>query len=72
MAKGEKRNMAFTYGLGKMAATSADPGKTQLGLTSGGSFQPNGVFTVTAYIKGAAEGQKIKLDLPSGFALRGQ
>src|SRR5262249_5034651 len=69
-----KRHMAFTYGLGKMPAgtpTGADKGKTQLALTSGGSFQPGGVFTVTAYVKGAQVGQKVKLALPGGLAFAG-
>jgi hypothetical protein len=67
------RHMAFTYGLGKMAAspTGGGSGKTQLALTSGGSFQPNGVFTVTAYVKGGKEGQKVKLQLPDGLAFAG-
>ena len=68
------RNMAFTYGLGKMAASptgGGGPGKTQLALTSGGSFQPGGVFTVTAYVKGGKEGQKVKLSLPSGLSFVG-
>jgi hypothetical protein len=70
MAPKEVRYMAFTYGLGKMSPSSGDSGsKTQLALTTGGSFQPGGVFTVTAYVKGAEEGQKIKLDLPSGLTL---
>jgi hypothetical protein len=69
-----KRHMAFTYGLGKMAAatpTGPDRGKTQLALTAGGSFQPGGVFTVTAYVKGAQVGQKVKLALPGGLAFTG-
>jgi hypothetical protein len=76
MPKGEKRHMAFTYGLGKMAAAPPDGsgpgpgmGKTGLGLTSGGKFAPGGVFTVTAYVKGAKDGQTVKLDVPSGLAL---
>jgi hypothetical protein len=71
MAKGTTRNMAFTYGLGKMAATDtgSGTGKTQLALTSGGSFQPNGEFTVTAYVKGGTGGEKVKLDLPEGLSL---
>jgi hypothetical protein len=73
MPPGTKRNMAFTYGLGKMAAspTGGGSGKTQLALTSGGSFQPGGVFTVTAYVKGAQEGQKVKLSLQSGLSFAG-
>ena len=67
--KGEVRNMAFTYGLGKMAASisgeCSEQGRKLFALTAGGSFLPGGVFTVTAYVKGAAEaGQKIKVELP--------
>ena len=67
MAPKEVRYMAFTYGLGKMSATEGGTGKTQLAVTSGGSFQPGGLFTVTGYVKGAEPGQKISLDLPGGF-----
>ena len=71
MAPNQTRYMAFTYGLGKMATTTPTEGtgKTQLALTTGGSFRPGGEFTVTSYVKGGAEGQKITLDLPPGLSL---
>jgi hypothetical protein len=71
MAPKEVRYMAFTYGLGKMAATQPSGGvdKTQLALTTGGAFRPGREFTVTSYVKGALEGQKITLELPSGLSL---
>ncbi len=65
---GEKREMAFTYGLGKIAVDAA-AGKQQIGLTAGGAFRPGGVFTVTAYLKNAQEGQKVSIDLPEGLSL---
>jgi hypothetical protein len=71
MAPKEVRYMAFTYGLGKMAATAASEGadKTQLALMTGGSSRPGGEFTVTSYVKGGTEGQKITLELPRGLSL---
>jgi hypothetical protein len=65
MAAGERRDMAFTYGLGTISVSGESP----LGLTAGGSFRPGGVFTVTAYVKGPQEGQKVKLALPDGLSL---
>jgi hypothetical protein len=65
MGRGERRQMAFTYGLGTISVGGADT----LGLTAGGSFRPGGVFTVTAYVKGPLEKQKVKLALPAGLAL---
>jgi hypothetical protein len=67
MAPGEKREMAFTYGLGKIAVE----GSSNLGLTAGGAFRPGGVFTVTAYVKDPQEGQTVKLDLPRGLSFAG-
>jgi hypothetical protein len=65
MAPESKRAMAFTYGLGKVASTDAG----ELGLTLGGSFRPGRAFTVTAYVKNAKPGQKVKLILPVGLSL---
>ncbi len=65
MEPGTRRAMAFTYGLGRISSSS--DGK--LGITVGGSFQPGGVFTVTAYVKDPVPGQKIKLSLPRGLSL---
>jgi hypothetical protein len=70
MAPREVRYMAFTYGLGKMSASPIESSnKTQVGLTTGGAFRPGGEFTVTGYVKGAKEGQKIKIDLPPQLKL---
>jgi hypothetical protein len=64
MAPGERRALAFTYGLGRIAS-----GGGELGLTAGGSFQPGKVFTVVAFVKDSQEGQKVKLLLPKGLSL---
>jgi hypothetical protein len=64
MNPGEVRELGFTYGL-----NSVSSGDGQIGLSVGGSFKPDGEFTVTAYIKDSKPGQKVKLDLPSGLAL---
>ena len=64
MDPGERRAMAFTYGLGRIASGGGD-----LGLTVGGAFQAGKVFTVTAYVKNPHEGQNVKLALPRGLSL---
>jgi hypothetical protein len=65
---GERREMAFTYGLNTIS--SLESGNTSLSLTAGGSFRPNGVFTLTANVTKATNGQKVKLEtLPSGLVL---
>jgi hypothetical protein len=65
MNPGERREMAFTYGLNAVSSSSGG----QLGLTTGGSFKPGGEFTVTAYVKNPQEGQKAKIALSKGLAL---
>jgi hypothetical protein len=66
MAPRERRQMAFTYGLGTISVSG---GANKLGLTAGGSFRPGGEFTVTAYVKNPVEKQKVKLELPAGLCL---
>jgi hypothetical protein len=66
---GDKREMAFTYGLGKIAVDADSGAAQQIGLSAGGAFRPGGVFTVTAYLKGAKEGQKVTIKLPNGVHL---
>jgi hypothetical protein len=67
MNPGETRHMAFSYGLN---AVSAPEGTGNLLLTAGGSFVVGNEFTVHAYIKKPAEGEKVKLvDLPAGLTL---
>jgi hypothetical protein len=64
---GQRRDVAFTYGLNRIAATSSG---ARLGLTAGGNFRVNGEFTLTAYIKNPEAGQKVLLEkLPEGLQL---
>jgi hypothetical protein len=64
---GERRDMAFTYGLNRIAATGRG---SRLGLTAGGSFRVGGEFTLTAYVKNPEAGQRVKLEaLPDGLSL---
>jgi hypothetical protein len=63
----ERRDMAFTYGLNRIAATGQG---SRLGLTAGGNFHVGGEFTLTAYIKNPEAGQRVKLeDLADGLQL---
>jgi hypothetical protein len=66
LAPGASREMAFTYGLGDVAAGE---GGGRLGLSVGGSFTPGGDLSVTAYINNPAPGQTVTLTLPEGFQL---
>jgi hypothetical protein len=63
----EKRVLAYTYGLNRLSGESS--GNAKLSLTSGGSFRPGNVFTVTAYVNDATKGQAIDLKLPEGLEL---
>jgi hypothetical protein len=64
---GERRDVAFTYGLNRIAATGRG---SRLGLTAGGSFRVGGEFTLTAYVKNPEAGQRVKLEkLPDGLQL---
>jgi hypothetical protein len=64
MNPGERRQMAFTYGLNAIASESGD---APLGLTAGGDFRPGREFTVTAYVKHPHPGQVVRLSLPAGL-----
>jgi hypothetical protein len=66
VAPGASREMAFTYGLGDLAASE---GGGKLGLSIGGSFTPGGEINVTAYVNNPAPGQTVTLSLPDGFRL---
>jgi hypothetical protein len=66
VAPGASREMAFTYGLGDVAAGE---GGGKLGLSVGGSFTPGGELSVTAYVNNPAPGQMVTLTLPEGFQL---
>src|SRR5262249_21638941 len=67
MNPGEKREMAFTYGLNVLSSQSS--GNAQLSLTAGGSFRPGGAFTVTAYVRNAKAEQEVTLRVPDGLEL---
>jgi hypothetical protein len=61
---GGHREVAFAYGLGDVAGGDAGG---RLALTTGGSFVPNGEFTVTAYVNNPLDGETVRLDLPEGL-----
>lgn len=63
---GAKRAMAFTYGMGKISGIDGDK-NAQLALTYAPKPPPGGQFTVMAWVKNPAEGQKVKLALPYGM-----
>jgi len=64
---GQKRDLAYAYGLGTLA--SAGEAKGKLALTLGGSFRAGSEFTVTAYAGNPTPGQKLTLQLPKGLEL---
>jgi hypothetical protein len=74
MNPGEKREMAFTIGLNKLAisasaAIAGDKKGAQIGLTARESVRPGEEFTVTAYVANAQPDKKVKIVLPNGFKL---
>ena len=60
------REVGYSYGLGTFAGSQ---GQGQLALTAGGSFAPNGEFTLTAYVSGHTSKDTLDLILPEGFKL---
>jgi hypothetical protein len=58
-----KRELAFAYGQG-VACNPEDEGKVSVALA--GNFEPNKLFTVTAYVNDPIEGQNLTLELPKG------
>lgn len=68
MGPGNKRAMAFTYGLGKISGIDGDK-NAQLALTYAPKPPPGGQFTITAWVKNPSQGQKVKLALPDGMTL---
>src|SRR5207302_5171360 len=62
---GGKREVGFAYGKG-IAGGNTDEGRVDVVL--GGSFEPNKLFTVTAYVENALDGQSLTLELPAGMA----
>jgi hypothetical protein len=66
LSPGAAREVGFAYGLGSVHGSE---GRGKLAVTVGGSFQPEGEFTVAAYVRGRTPGQTVALSLPAGFAL---
>jgi hypothetical protein len=67
MAPGTKRAMAFIYGLGNPAGSWA--GDSKLMVSWSRTIRPGNTFTIMAHVKGAAKGQKVRLELPPGMTL---
>ena len=63
----EVRNMAFTYGLGRLDVGGG--GNAALALSTPGSVSPNSDFVVTAYAYNAAKGDEVQLILRDGLTL---
>jgi hypothetical protein len=61
----ETRTVGFTYGLGNVDTTESGG---HLLLTVGGRLVRNGEFTLTAVVHDPQPGEKLTLDLPSGFS----
>jgi hypothetical protein len=61
---GKSRTVAFTYGLGYLAAKQ---GEGKLALTVGGPLTVGSENTVTAYVVNPTPKQKVTLKLPDGF-----
>jgi hypothetical protein len=66
LTPGKSREVGFAYGLGSLAGKE---GKGQLALTVGGSFRAGEEFTATAYVSNPAAGQRVTLEVPSGFKI---
>jgi hypothetical protein len=62
MNPGEKRTLIWGYGGG---ISQISDGQIDIGLT--GSFEPNKLFTITAHVEDASEGQVLALELPAGM-----
>jgi hypothetical protein len=61
---GARRELAYAYGEG-IAGSPENEGRVT--VTFGGSFAPQKLFSVTAYVEDPAEGQSLTLDLPPGM-----
>ena len=59
-----KREVGFGYGTSQ-AVNPENEGKVYINF--GGSFEPNKMFTVTAYVEDPIEGQSLTLELPKGM-----
>ena len=62
----QTRTVGFAYGLGSV---TGDTGEGQLGLEAGGVVEADSVFSLTAYVKGPAQGATLTLTLPKGLEL---
>src|SRR5262249_12496041 len=64
---GKRRDMAFTYGLNRIAATGRG---SRLGLTAGGRFRGGGEVTLIAFVQNPQTRPRVKVDpLPDGLKL---
>jgi hypothetical protein len=59
-----KRELGYAYG-GSIASNPENEGKVR--VTLGGSFEPNKLFTVAAYVDDPLAGQTVTLELPAGM-----
>jgi hypothetical protein len=64
LARGAKRELGFSYGLGSLSVAGG-----QLGVSVGGSFVPHGDLTVVALVNNPVKDQKLTLKLPDGLHL---
>lgn len=62
----ETREVGFAYGLGNIASGE---GKGKLAVTIDGDFSPEGIFTLTAYVREPGRGETVSLKLPQGFRI---
>jgi hypothetical protein len=63
---GSTRTLGFAYGLGNLASAE---GGGQLAVTVGGSLTVGSPFSVTAYVREPAPGQRLILQLPEGLEI---
>lgn len=69
MPPGEKRALAFTYGLGLV---TTDTGNSQLAVTYGPARPAAGEeFTVSAYVRNPAPSQTVTITLPARMTVKG-
>jgi hypothetical protein len=61
---GGKRELVYALGEG-VASNPENEGRVQVAL--GGSFEPNKLFTVSAYVEDPLPGQTLTLELPKGM-----
>jgi hypothetical protein len=66
VAPGATVTLAYAYGIG-IATTPDSEGRVSIAW--GGSFEPNKLFTITAYVEDPISNQTIELELPRGMEL---